>query len=237
MAAQSTNYNVATALTSNAFTKVGYNFAGWNTVAGGTGTAYVNAANYPFTASTTLYAQWTSIPITSTTGTSPSGGIITAAFTGGSAGCVYASSAFSAVSSAPTTPPSGFSYPHGVLSFTANNCGNNNTLRFTITYPTAVPANAKYYKYGSEFGGSQTPHWYALPNVSISGNQISFYITDNGVGDSNGTLGIITDPGALAIPTDLAGVTSVPTLSEWGAIMLSGLMALFGVAKARRRRL
>ena len=63
MTAQSANYNVATALTSNSFTKTGYTFAGWNTVAGGGGTAYANAASYAFTASTTLYAQWTPIPI------------------------------------------------------------------------------------------------------------------------------------------------------------------------------
>jgi hypothetical protein len=32
-----------------------------------------------------------------------------------------------------------------VLSFTTNNCGTNSTLHFTITYPSPVPANAKYY--------------------------------------------------------------------------------------------
>jgi uncharacterized repeat protein (TIGR02543 family) len=62
MANQSANYNVAMALTSNAFTKTGYTFAGWNTAAGGGGTSYVNAASYPFTASATLYAQWTLAP-------------------------------------------------------------------------------------------------------------------------------------------------------------------------------
>lgn len=55
--------NVATNLTSNTFTKVGYTFAGWNTVPGGGGIAYANAASYPFTASATLYAQWTLIPV------------------------------------------------------------------------------------------------------------------------------------------------------------------------------
>jgi hypothetical protein len=44
-----------------------------------------------------------------------------------------------------------------VLSFTTNNCGTNSTLHFTITYPSPVPANAKYYKYGPEFGGSHPP--------------------------------------------------------------------------------
>jgi uncharacterized repeat protein (TIGR02543 family) len=49
----------ATALTTNSFTRTGYTFAGWNTVAGGTGTAYANGASYLFTSSITLYAQWT----------------------------------------------------------------------------------------------------------------------------------------------------------------------------------
>jgi hypothetical protein len=178
-------------------------------------------------------AHTVSIPVTSITGTSPSGGNITASFTGGSAGCAYASSAFSAVSSAPTTPPAGFSYPHGVLSFTTNNCGTGNTLRFTITYPGAtLPANAKYYKYGPEFGGSQTPHWYALTNVSINGNQISFDITDDHLGDSNLVdPGVIADPGALAIPLDAA---SIPTLSEWALMLLSALLALGTLLVMRR---
>ena len=51
--------STATALTTNGFTRTGYTFAGWNTVAGGGGTAYANGATFPFTADTTLYAQWT----------------------------------------------------------------------------------------------------------------------------------------------------------------------------------
>src|SRR6266581_4067427 len=52
-------HNVPTALTANAFTRSGFSFSGWNTAANGSGTAYANGATYPFTASTTLYAQWT----------------------------------------------------------------------------------------------------------------------------------------------------------------------------------
>ena len=51
-----------TALSANAFTRTGYTFTGWNTAANGSGTAYANGATYPFTASTTLYAQWTALP-------------------------------------------------------------------------------------------------------------------------------------------------------------------------------
>ncbi|MBU0661759.1 SBBP repeat-containing protein [Patescibacteria group bacterium] len=49
----------STALTTNAFTRTGYTFAGWNTVALGGGTPYADSESYPFTADDTLYAQWT----------------------------------------------------------------------------------------------------------------------------------------------------------------------------------
>jgi uncharacterized repeat protein (TIGR02543 family) len=51
-------HNLPAALTTNGFTRTGYRFAGWNTLANGTGIAYANGAVYPFTASVTLYAHW-----------------------------------------------------------------------------------------------------------------------------------------------------------------------------------
>ena len=51
--------NIPTALKKNAFERTGYTFAGWNTKADGTGTAYADEATYDFTADLTLYAQWT----------------------------------------------------------------------------------------------------------------------------------------------------------------------------------
>jgi uncharacterized repeat protein (TIGR02543 family) len=56
--------NTATALTSNSYSRTGYTFGGWTTSADGTGTAYANAASYPFTSSTTLYAKWNPISYT-----------------------------------------------------------------------------------------------------------------------------------------------------------------------------
>jgi uncharacterized repeat protein (TIGR02543 family) len=52
-----------TGLTSNTgITRSGYYFDGWNTVAAGSGTAYADGADYAFSSSTTLYAQWRAIP-------------------------------------------------------------------------------------------------------------------------------------------------------------------------------
>lgn len=57
MSAQSASS--ATNLTANSLTRSGYTFSGWNTAADGSGTAYADAASYAFSASITLYAQWT----------------------------------------------------------------------------------------------------------------------------------------------------------------------------------
>ena len=50
-------------LNPNGFTRTGYKFAGWNTIADGTGTSYGDGANYtapanPSSYTITLYAQW-----------------------------------------------------------------------------------------------------------------------------------------------------------------------------------
>ena len=58
-------------LNSNAFTREGYAFTGWNTAANGSGTSYANGATYTGT-STTLYAQWQKLYIQNfTTATCP----------------------------------------------------------------------------------------------------------------------------------------------------------------------
>jgi uncharacterized repeat protein (TIGR02543 family) len=67
MANQQISYLASANLTANAFTRTGYNFAGWNTVAAGTGTSYANSASYTMGASdVTLYAKWTANTLTVT---------------------------------------------------------------------------------------------------------------------------------------------------------------------------
>ena len=64
MVPETETLNVSAALTTNTFTRTGYTFSGWNTVAGGGGTGYSNDASYSFVTSMTLYAQWTATSIT-----------------------------------------------------------------------------------------------------------------------------------------------------------------------------
>lgn len=51
-------YDYNTVIVSNPFTYPNYEFKGWNTVAGGTGTAYMPGDAVELTAAITLYAQW-----------------------------------------------------------------------------------------------------------------------------------------------------------------------------------
>ena len=57
--------STATALRSNTLSRSGFNFSGWNTAADGSGTPYADGASFPFTSSTTLFAQWSGIIVRS----------------------------------------------------------------------------------------------------------------------------------------------------------------------------
>ena len=62
MSPQTITVGEATALTANAFRRSGYSFAGWNTEANGSGTAYRNRQTVTLTVDMTLYAQWEEYP-------------------------------------------------------------------------------------------------------------------------------------------------------------------------------
>lgn len=173
---------------------------------------------------TTLAAAAPNYSAPSATGT----GTISASFTGGGAGCGFTQAQYQAANL-----PAGYSFPQGLLAFTASGCSNGATLAVTITYPQALPAGTVYLKYGPEPGNS-TPHWYVFP-ATIQGNQISFSITDNGSGDSNATAGVITDPGGPAVPTAGSGVNGIPSLSDWALAMLAALLAGLVALQARYR--
>jgi uncharacterized repeat protein (TIGR02543 family) len=71
--------NAPTALTlfsnlSPAFSNPGYTFAGWNTEANGSGTAYSDGQSFSFLSAPVLYAQWSPLP-TSTLTFSDNGGV------------------------------------------------------------------------------------------------------------------------------------------------------------------
>lgn len=59
MAAQNFSAGTAFNISTNTFTRTGYDFSGWNTVLGGTGTAYSQSQSLTQYANLTVYAQWT----------------------------------------------------------------------------------------------------------------------------------------------------------------------------------
>ena len=93
MSDQSIVSGTATAITTNSFTRTGYTFAGWNTAANGSGTAYTNGQSVTITAGMTLYAQWTGTTNTITYDSKGGSSVSNGSFvTGGS------------ISAAPTAP-------------------------------------------------------------------------------------------------------------------------------------
>ncbi len=165
---------------------------------------------------------------------SPTGsGTVNSEISGGGAGCGFSSSNYQTAASVAAAPPANLAFPHGVLNFTTTVCQSGGTVNVTITYPQTLPQGTKFYKYGPA-SANASPSWYEHPAV-ISGNTISYSVTDGQQGDGNSTAGVITDPGGAAAPLAGSGAQSIPTLSEWALLILSGLVALAAVFACRRR--
>ena len=166
--------------------------------------------------------------------TSTGTGTATGTLTGGGAACGFA--AGSGFVGTPAPPPAGVSFPHGFFGFTATSCpAANGAVTVTITYPTAIPPGAQYYKWGKE-AGNTTDHYYTIP-ATISGNQVSFTITDGQLGDNDlAANGTITDPGAIGVTAAAAGVAPIPTTSEYVLMALAMLMLLAAASPLRARR-
>jgi uncharacterized repeat protein (TIGR02543 family) len=132
------------ALTANAFTQKGYSFAGWNTAADGSGTAYADTATYPFTASVTLYAQWTALnwPQLSITGPASIG---PCAYLGNNPGCPsaqFTASGGDGITSHYTWSATGL--PGGVTVSSTGQFGGNPTEYSNQPYPVTVTVTDSY---------------------------------------------------------------------------------------------
>lgn len=172
-------------------------------------------------------------PGTSATGTAPgASGPVSANFYSPSSTCTFATTQFPSAQSVAPLPP-GVAFPHGAFGFTTTDCGPGASMTFTMTYPNPLPPGTKYYKYNGT-------NWVVHPAM-ISGNQITFTITDNGPGDTNPTPGFITDPGGPGVPAEVvvppsANPQMVPTLGEYALLLLMALMGGLGWHSLRLRR-
>ncbi|WP_225981703.1 IPTL-CTERM sorting domain-containing protein [Acidovorax avenae] len=166
----------------------------------------------------------------------PGGGNASVVIAGAPAGCTVGSLSIS--TTAPAGTPGNASFPLGVLRFAATGCSNA-TLTVSITYPSAIPAEAQLKKYGPQTFGAPAG-WFTPSVSSISGDRLTatYQVTDNGEGDSDATLGSIRDPFApmvLATAPDAGSVATIPTLSQWGLILMSLMAAAMGMLAVRRR--
>ena len=166
-------------------------------------------------------------------GSSATPGSASAAITGGQAGCSFASAEFVSPSAAggvglpPGLPPAASAFQ-----FTTTPCGSYATVNLSVTFDQTMPPGTQLYKFGPATPGAANSTWFVLPGavLSVDGRTFTYSVTDNGVGDSNSTLGIITDPVAPVLP-----LTSIPTLSPLGLLMLAGAFAILGLYCARRK--
>lgn len=191
----------------------GYLFANWSGDC--SGSACELAA---VTGDRSVTAHFT--PVTRYTGATPTGtGQATLSVAGD--GCALTDARFIA-------PPPGLParFPHGVVDFTLAGCVGTATV--TVTYPTPLPAGATYWK---EVAGA-----YADYPASLGPDSATFTLTDGGAGDDDPTVGVIHDPGGVAIPLASGEPQAIPALGPMGLALMSAVLALAGIGAIRRGR-
>jgi uncharacterized repeat protein (TIGR02543 family) len=158
----------AKALTANTYTRSGYTFGGWNTLANGTGTAYANSASVTLFGNTTIYAQW--IPVTP--------GIPTVAISG-SAGNTQITVAVNAASLGATSgPATSFTVTSSPGAFTCTITSPATTCTFTgltngVAYTfTAVARNTTGNSVSSAASASATPAPFEI-TYSLNGGTLN----------------------------------------------------------------
>lgn len=158
-------------------------------------------------------------------------GTPTATMSGGGATCTLQPGG--GFGPAASTPPN-LQAPNGQFAFSAENCTGSVTM--TLTYPNPLPQGVQFRKPDGA-GGWFDP---ATPlNVVVNGTRttVTYTITDNGPGDTNPAVGVIADPLVPVLAAAPAGgAAAIPTLSEWGVILMSALLAMFGLRRMRRQR-
>jgi hypothetical protein len=135
------------------------------------------------------------------------------------------------------TSDPGYSYPFGLVGFEIP-CSPA-TVR--IYYHCADSLGGYIYrKYGPTPDDWVTSLWYTMPGVTFGTKDIGvatvpyaeFVLTESQLGDDTNGSPIIDQGG----PAQKGGPTSIPTLNEWGIIILSLLMAVSAFIIIQRRQ-
>jgi hypothetical protein len=191
---------------------------------GGTlaGSTYTTAA---VTAACTVQARFETLPTPTNTGSGP----VNVGVVDGSAGCQLDLAGTGPV--AAPAPYPGATLPHGAFRLRLINCQPGETVRVAVTFPDLTGFTVK--KYGPTPDSPLSSRYYDPVNLQISGNTVTYDVTDGGWGDNSfgAQDGTINDP---VVPVLLApSPAAIPTLSTWG---LGGLAALLGLLALRGGR-
>ena len=154
--------------------------------------------------------------------------------TGGGAGSGFTHARFVAAASAPT-PPAGVKLAADLFEFILEGCTPGGDVQIAITYPQALAAN-QFWKHGPRPG--QAAGWYAYPRASITGSTVTLALTDGALGDDDldATNGRIVDAGVPALlAAGPGGAAAIPSLSQWGVLLLSALLGLMTPWRRRGR--
>ena len=226
-----------------AVTITGTNFTGATsvTVGGVACTPYTVGSPTSITCTTGAHAAGTAnVQVTTPNGTTAANTLYTYALytvsSGGGSDAVQAdmlsptctgfeAAVFSAVSG---NAPNGDPNVYSKLTFTTT-CAS---VTIRMTFPQLIAGRSKFWK----FYDGQWHDWTNLVAMDYTNKTVTFTVADQGLGDTEPTQGVITDPVQLSVGPDVGGLTPIPTLSEWGLILLAGLLAMFGMAHVRRRR-
>lgn len=158
----------------------------------------------------------------------------TASFTGGGNTCRF-DTANTAFIAAPAALPAGKTLPQGMFQFKLIGC-DATPVQMSVQWPQAVSG---YTKYGKASANATKPTYFEPENLSIDAatRTVSFTVQDGQKGDDdwavNGEIVDPTGPTAAAIAPP-GSVTAVPTLGEWGLMLLGLLAAGLGARRLRR---
>ncbi|MFN3988178.1 MAG: IPTL-CTERM sorting domain-containing protein [Rhodocyclaceae bacterium] len=134
----------------------------------------------------------------------------------------------------PAPAPAGMTFLGGATKVVLRS-GTPGTSAVVTLHVDRIPNGAQLYKYGKETGPGDDDTWFAYPaTIDVAAGTVTYALTDGQQGDNDWAAnGVIDDPVALGAP----GVHSIPTLSRWGMILLSVLIALGTFLSLRRRAL
>ena len=135
----------------------------------------------------------------------------------------------------PADAPANAGFPHQFFEFEITGLANGAATTLTLYLSNEVEINT-YWKFGPT-PDNPTPHWYAFlfdgeTGAEIVGNTIILHFVDGKRGDDDLTAnGVIVDQGG---PAFLA--LAIPTLSQWGIMLLALLLCAVGIVFVRRSR-